>query len=156
PVVTGDPGPPALTGALLLFTSNRGTRIYALDLATNVLTLLRQAWAAQLRGPSSDGLELAYVYATYRRQQVRVGPLAPAPPAGDAAAGRSPANGRHRRGAAAAALTASPRAPAAARGRGRPPHQPRRAPRGRTSRWSRRPPARGRRARRRCRAACRR
>jgi hypothetical protein len=82
-LVTGDVGPPALTGETLLFTRNRGTRLYALDLATHVLTLLRRAADAELRGPSSDGVRLAYVYATYQRQQVRIGPLAPASPSAD-------------------------------------------------------------------------
>jgi hypothetical protein len=84
-VVAGDTGPPALTGDQLLYTLRRGTRIYALDLATGVRTLLRQVRDAQLRGPSSDGVKLAYVYATYRRQQVRVGRLAPARPGADKA-----------------------------------------------------------------------
>jgi hypothetical protein len=84
-VVSGDVGNPALTGDTLLFTLNRGTRLYALDLATGVRTLLRRAVAAELRGPSSDGVSLAYVYATYKRQQVRVGPLAPAGPGADKA-----------------------------------------------------------------------
>jgi hypothetical protein len=76
-VITGVTGGPALTGEQLLFTRNRGTRLYAQDLATNVLVLLRRARDAQLRGPSSDGVSLAYIDATYRRQQVRVGRLAP-------------------------------------------------------------------------------
>jgi hypothetical protein len=85
-LVAGDVGPPALTGGqTLLFTRNRGTRLYALDLATHVLTLLRRAVDAELRGPSSDGVRLAYVYATYKRQQVRIGPLAPAKPSADKA-----------------------------------------------------------------------
>jgi hypothetical protein len=82
-IVTGDPGPPALTGRQLLATLDRGTRIYAFDLTTGVRTLLRQARDAQVRGPSSDGVKLAYVYATYKRQQVRVGWLAPGRAAAD-------------------------------------------------------------------------
>jgi hypothetical protein len=84
-IVAGDPGPPALTGGQLLTTLDRGTRIYAFDLATGLRTLLRSVRSAQLRGPSSDGASLAYVYATYRRQQVRIGPLAPARASADAA-----------------------------------------------------------------------
>jgi hypothetical protein len=83
PIVTGDVGHPGLTGETLLFTLNRGTNLYALDLATGVRTRLRHAVDAELRGPSSDGVRLAYVYATYKRQQVRVGPLAPARPSAD-------------------------------------------------------------------------
>jgi hypothetical protein len=82
-LVAGDVGPPALTGQTLLFTRNRGTRLYALDLATHALTLLRRAVDAELRGPSSDGVRLAYVDATYKRQQVRIGKLAPARPSTD-------------------------------------------------------------------------
>jgi hypothetical protein len=83
PVVTGDVGDLALTGHTLLFTYNQGTLLYAFDLTTDVVTLLRRAVDAQLRGPSSDGVQLAYVYATYQRQQVRVGSLAPARPRAD-------------------------------------------------------------------------
>jgi hypothetical protein len=84
-VITGVTGPPALTGDTLLFTRRRGTRLYGLNLATNVLTLLRSVRDAQLRGPSSDGTRLAYVYATYKRQQLRMGPLAPARASADRA-----------------------------------------------------------------------
>jgi hypothetical protein len=76
-VIAGVTSPPALTGDQLLFTRNRGTRLYSLDLTTNVVTLLRRVRDAQLRGPSSDGVRLAYVYATYKRQQMRIGKLAP-------------------------------------------------------------------------------
>lgn len=84
-LITGDVGNPALTGGTLLFTRNRGTRLYALDLTTHVLTLLRRAVDAELRGPSSDGVRLAYVFATYKRQQLRIGALAPARPSADKA-----------------------------------------------------------------------
>ena len=40
--------------------------------------MLRREARAQLRGPSVLGDRLAYVRATYRRQQVMIGPLRPA------------------------------------------------------------------------------
>jgi hypothetical protein len=83
--VTGDVGRPALTGDQLLFTLNRGTRLYDFDLVTGARRLLRRAVDAELRGPSSDGARLAYVYATYKRQEVRVGRFAPAKPSADRA-----------------------------------------------------------------------
>ena len=84
--MTGEqPNEPALTGEQLLYTLNHGTRLYATDLATDRLTLLRRARDAQMRGPSSDGVKLAYVYATYRRQQLRIGRLARAAVSGDRA-----------------------------------------------------------------------
>jgi hypothetical protein len=84
-VVAGDPGRPALAGNLLLYDFARGTRIYALDLLTGAGTALRSARDAQMRGVSADGNRIAYVYATYRRQQVRIGQLASAPPSRDRA-----------------------------------------------------------------------
>jgi hypothetical protein len=83
-VVTGAVGRPALNGGLLLFDVAE-KRIDALDLATGKRTLLRRQVRAQLRDPSSLGGELVYVRATYRRQQVLVGPLTPQRPRSDKA-----------------------------------------------------------------------
>jgi hypothetical protein len=84
-IVAGDPGHPALIGNVLLFDFAKGTRIYGFDLTTGVRTSLRHAADAQMRGVSAEGSRLAYVYATYKRQQVRVGKLAPASPSSDKA-----------------------------------------------------------------------
>jgi hypothetical protein len=85
PVVAGDPGRPALAGNQLLFDFDRGTRIDAVDLTNGIRTTLRRARAAQLRGVSAQGTLIAYVYATYRRQQLRIGRFAVAPPSADRA-----------------------------------------------------------------------
>jgi hypothetical protein len=82
-VVGGNVGRPVLSGNLLVFDIDG--RIEALDLATGVRTMLRRERRAQLRGPSVLGLSLAYVKATYRRQQVLLGPLRPQRPASDTA-----------------------------------------------------------------------
>jgi hypothetical protein len=74
-VITGAVGRPALAGNLLVFDIEG--RIEAIDLTTNVRTLLRREARAQLRGPSVLGTSLAYVRATYNRQQVRIGALKP-------------------------------------------------------------------------------
>lgn len=74
-VVTGQVGRPALAGNLLVFDISG--RIESLDLGTGVRTLLRRETRAQLRGPSIVGSEIAYVRATFTRQQVRVGALKP-------------------------------------------------------------------------------
>jgi predicted nicotinamide N-methyase len=84
-VVIGDPGRPALAGDLLLYDFARGTRIFAADLLTGEVTTLRRAADAQMRGVSADGSRIAYVYATYRRQQVRIGRLAAVSPSRDRA-----------------------------------------------------------------------
>jgi hypothetical protein len=83
-VATGDVGRPALDGNLLLFDVAEA-QIDAIDLATLQRTTLRRQARAQLRGPSSLGGRLVYVRATYRRQQVLAGPLAPQPTASDRA-----------------------------------------------------------------------
>jgi hypothetical protein len=82
-IVIGDPGRPALAGNLLLFDLAQGTRIDAIDLTNGFRTTLRRARDAQLRGVSAQGTRIAYVYATYRRQQLRIGRLAIAPLSAD-------------------------------------------------------------------------
>jgi hypothetical protein len=82
-VVTGQVGRPALQGNLLVFDIEG--RIESVDLATNIRSLLRREARAQLRGPSVFGPYLAYVRATYQRQQVRIGALTPQPTSADAA-----------------------------------------------------------------------
>ena len=80
-VVSGAVGRPALGGNLLVFDIDG--RIEAVDLTTGVRTMLRREARAQLRGPSVLDDRLAYVKATYRRQQVMIGPLRPQRPASD-------------------------------------------------------------------------
>ena len=82
-VVSGAVGRPALDGSLLVFEIDG--RIESYNLATGVRTMLRREARAQLRGPSMLGDRLAYVKATYRRQQVMIGPLRPQRPASDTA-----------------------------------------------------------------------
>jgi hypothetical protein len=77
-----DAGRPALDGNLLLFDVAE-RRIDAIDLATGTRTTLRRQSRAQLRGPSALNGRLTYVRATYRRQQVLNGPLAPQAPGKD-------------------------------------------------------------------------
>ena len=74
-LVNGPVGRPALGGNLVVFELDG--RIEAIDLTTGVRTILRRQARAELRGPSVLGNELSYVIATYKRQQVRVGPLRP-------------------------------------------------------------------------------
>jgi hypothetical protein len=81
PAVTGAVGRPALAGSLLVFEIDG--RIEAIDLNTGIRTMLRRERRAQLRGPSVLGDRLAYVKATYRRQQVMLGPLRPQRPTSD-------------------------------------------------------------------------
>jgi hypothetical protein len=71
----GAVGRPALSGNLLVYDVDG--RIESLDLVTGARRMLRRESRAQLRGPSIVGGELAYVRATYRRQEVRVGRLRP-------------------------------------------------------------------------------
>jgi hypothetical protein len=80
-LIDGDVGRPALGGNLVVF--ERAGRIEAIDLTTNTRTTLRRQARAELRGPAVLGNELSYVIATYKRQQVRVGPLTPQRPAKD-------------------------------------------------------------------------
>jgi len=92
-VVTGAVGRPALSGSLLVFDLDG--QIESLDLTTGIRTLLRRQPLAQLRGPSVYGAELAYVFATKSRQQVRIGPLRPQRPSSDQALyGTWPSNRR--------------------------------------------------------------
>ena len=81
PAVTGAVGRPLLAGSLLVFDVDG--RIEAVDLNTGIRTMLRREARAQLRGPSVLGDRLAYVKATYRRQEVMLGPLRPQRPSSD-------------------------------------------------------------------------
>lgn len=74
-ILVGAVGRPALTGTLLVFDIDG--RIESVDLSTGLRTMLRREARVQLRGPSVIGGELAYVRASYSRQQVRVGRLRP-------------------------------------------------------------------------------
>ena len=118
-LVIGAVGRPALSGNLLVFDVDG--RIESFDLVTGVRTMLRREARAQLRGPSVLGGELAYVRATYTRQQVRRRPPAPA--------ARRPATRRS---------TAPTRPPAATRATSRAASPPRATS---TSRCGSRPPA---------------
>jgi hypothetical protein len=80
---TGPVGRPALSGTLLVYDT--GGRIASIDLVTGARRTLRRERRAQLRGPSVLYDQLAYVKATYRLQQVLVGPLRPQRPASDRA-----------------------------------------------------------------------
>jgi hypothetical protein len=82
-VVSGAVGRPSLAGPLLVFEIDG--RIETYNLATGVRTMMRREARAELRGPSVLGDRLAYVRATYRRQQVMIGPLRPQRPASDTA-----------------------------------------------------------------------
>jgi hypothetical protein len=73
PAAIGAVGRPALAGSLLVYELDG--QIHSLDLNTGVRTILRREKRAQLRGPSVLGNQLAYVKATYRRQEVMLGPL---------------------------------------------------------------------------------
>ncbi|HEX6020951.1 MAG TPA: hypothetical protein VFZ00_03075 [Solirubrobacter sp.] len=81
PIVAGAVGRPALAGNLLVFDIDG--RIEAVDLATGVRKIMRRERRAQLRGPSVLGNQIAYVKATYKRQQVMLGPLRPQRPKSD-------------------------------------------------------------------------
>ncbi len=74
-VAVGEVGRPALDGNTLLY--DYSGRIAAIDLTTMQRTILRREPRAQLRGPAALNGRLVYVRATYRRQQVMTGPLAP-------------------------------------------------------------------------------
>ena len=80
-LIAGAVGRPALAGNLVVFELDG--RIEAIDLTTNARTVLRRQARAELRGPALLGGELSYVIATYKRQQVRVGPLTPQLPSSD-------------------------------------------------------------------------
>jgi hypothetical protein len=80
-VVAGNVGRPALSFNTLVFDIDG--QIESVDLVSGARTLLRRQARAQLRGPSILGNEIAYVIATNRRQQVRLGPLRPQQPASD-------------------------------------------------------------------------
>jgi hypothetical protein len=81
-LIDGDVGRPALGEGSLVVFENSG-RIDAIDLTTNVRTTLRRQARAELRGPAIADGALSYVMATYKRQQVRIGPLIPQKPAND-------------------------------------------------------------------------
>ena len=81
PVVTGSVGKPALAGSLLVYALDGS--IEAFDLNTGERKVLRRELRSELRGPSVLGDRLVYVRATYKRQQVRIGPLAPGSVAND-------------------------------------------------------------------------
>jgi hypothetical protein len=70
-------GRPALSGDVLLFhrTTATGAVIRALDLATGGFATLRSQRRALLLNPAARGHRLVYVRSTYRRQELRYGPL---------------------------------------------------------------------------------
>jgi hypothetical protein len=71
-------GRPALAGSTLLFhlTTANGSVIRAVDLATGTRTTLRSQHRSMLLNPSARGGTLVYVRSTFRRQELRLGPLA--------------------------------------------------------------------------------
>jgi len=79
-------GRPVLAGRTLVWhvAGPRGSRILARDLAGGDDVVLRREAGAQLTNPAVDGGRLLYVRATGIRQELRLGPLAPAPPRRDA------------------------------------------------------------------------
>jgi hypothetical protein len=70
-------GHPALDGSLLAFhhPDRRGGRIVLVDLAAGTTRTIRRERRAQLLNPSLLGGTLLYVRASYRRQELRVGPV---------------------------------------------------------------------------------
>jgi hypothetical protein len=70
-------GRPALDGATLLYhrTTRTGAIIRLLDLASGRSVTLRREARALLLNPSARGGRLLYVRSTYKRQQLRLGPL---------------------------------------------------------------------------------
>jgi hypothetical protein len=78
-------GRPAIAGGRILchVAGPSGSRLLALDPGSGARTELRHEPGALLSNPAGDGLQLLYVRATGRDQQVRLGPLAPAPTAAD-------------------------------------------------------------------------
>jgi hypothetical protein len=70
-------GHPALDGSLLAFhhPDRRGGRIVVADLAGGGTRTIRRERRVQLLNPSLLGGTLLYVRATYRRQELRLGPL---------------------------------------------------------------------------------
>jgi hypothetical protein len=75
-------GRPALSRDTLVFDVG-AARIDAINLRTGRRHTLRREARVQLRGPSALSGRLLYVRASYRRQEVRVGPLRPAPTSRD-------------------------------------------------------------------------
>lgn len=78
-------GRPALAGGLLLchVAGPRGSRLVGVDVASGTRRVLRAESGAQVSNPATDGTRLLYVHATGRSQELRLGSLAPADPAGD-------------------------------------------------------------------------
>lgn len=75
-------GRPALDGSHLVYhrTTDTGSVIRLLDLSTGARATLRRERRALLLNPSVRGSRLLYVRSTYRRQQLRLGPLRPRNP----------------------------------------------------------------------------
>jgi hypothetical protein len=78
-------GRPALAGHNLLYhrTTRTGAIVRLLDLDDGHRATLRREARALLLNPSARGGRLVYVRSTYRRQQLRFGPLRPRRPAFD-------------------------------------------------------------------------
>jgi hypothetical protein len=89
-------GRPAVAAGRILchVAGPRGSRLLAIDPGTGQRTELRREPGALLSNPASDGLQLLYVRATGRDQQLRLGPLAPAPPAADSTLLVHPSSGQ--------------------------------------------------------------
>ena len=70
-------GRPAMAGGLLLFheAGPGGSRIHALDVASGSRQVIRRESGAMLTNPATDGVQLLYVRATGRTQELRLGPL---------------------------------------------------------------------------------
>jgi hypothetical protein len=75
-------GRPSLSGDRLLYdsTTKTGAIVRLVDLSTGGATTLRRERRALLLNPSARGTRLLYVRSTYRRQQLRLGPLRPRRP----------------------------------------------------------------------------
>jgi len=74
-VLVGDVGKPVLAGDRLIYDIDG--RIEEVHLPTGARQVLRRQPRAQLLGPSVHGARLTYIRATYKRQQVMTGVLAP-------------------------------------------------------------------------------
>ena len=70
-------GRPSIVGQTVVFhrAGRNGSQIRLLDLATNRGSVLRSERRALLSNPTFDGRRILYVRSTYKRQELRLGPL---------------------------------------------------------------------------------
>jgi hypothetical protein len=89
-------GRPAIAAGRILchVAGPRGSRLLSIDPGTGRRSVLRHEPGALLSNPASDGLDLLYVRATGRDQQLRLGPLSAGAVTGDLRLLVHPSSGR--------------------------------------------------------------